>query len=127
MCLGTVSFLIRTEHNIHLVEVYRSIAPDRDLTSGTQALPPKCWDWQQLTHPSLPCPRKGLCWRASRSLGCFRAQAIQLFAGPCIKSLSAPKFSVVVFGLVLCLTLLGDGTAPHVFPDPHPWAPVCRH
>lgn len=51
LCHRDVSFLVRIENNIHLVEVYGASFPDqRPDLRATQALPPKCW--QQLTGPS---------------------------------------------------------------------------
>ena len=68
LCLGTLPFLVRTENNIHLVEIFRNIVtwPWPDLEN-------KGSDTQKSVtanhaHPS-PFPFKGTCWQLSVTLG----------------------------------------------------------
>ena len=49
LCLGTLPFLVRTENNIRLVEIYWNIVILPDLTSRTKDLTPR--SLEQLTMP----------------------------------------------------------------------------
>ena len=61
LCLGTLPFLVRTENNIHLVEVYRNIVtrpwPDLKKSATTNHASPS------------PFALKGACWKLSVTLG----------------------------------------------------------
>ena len=63
LCLGILPFLVRTERNIHLVEIYGNILN---------------WPWPELKNKGCDTKkfakliRKGLRWKLSGSLGVFK-------------------------------------------------------
>ena len=100
-----------------LVQIYRNIItwPGLDLRKGST--PPGSLDTSSC--PSLPLPRKGLCWELLGSLG-FRSWATCLPGGPTwFKSSSAPKADISVsfgptgpWGTETCVSVTHEGRDP---------------
>ena len=87
MCLGTLPFLVRTEKNIRLAEIYRDTVTC-DLTPTTQGLTPR--SLQQLTTPLPPLSYKRAFLKTFGDFGVFKALATHLLARTCTKPFSVP-------------------------------------
>ena len=100
LSLGTLPFHVRTENDIHLVEIYRNIItwpwPDHR-NKGSDS---KKFAITNLTTPLLHLFYKRALLKALGEFGVFKACVTRFPSWPCSKPLSVPNFIVLIlFGL----------------------------